>query len=468
MLLRLRLLLAILAATFVGCASYPEKGQRARVANEAGDYAIVASLSGAAAEDDPKDALVWKLEQGAALRALGRLDDSVKVFEDVEQRLRAEEEAPGFSLSEGGGSLLLNDYSAEYRAKPYDRIYASTYQALNRLELGQVEAARVSLTRLRFVQEAFGNDRIYLAAKPDAEAGKYDVDRATQDERTRAGLARIADDLGELAREGTYDDAFSHWLQGMFFLRLGQGGSDLEKARKELLAASALNRASTVFARDLADGVAAQAAQAGPSRVVYVVIEHGVGPVWREERIDIPLFIAGGHVPYVSVALPALAPAYADYNLGLRLDGQPVAVEPASRPAALVAKHFEAALPGIRARAFTAAAVKATASYLINRASAEGNNRQNSGSGAALFALATQIGTAVYTVGTTRADLRHWTGLPGRFALVRLDAPPGSKLTVPGHPEASLTLPAGKVLLVSLKSASENTPITLRCATLVP
>jgi len=466
--LRLRLLLAILAASLVGCASYPEKGPRARVANEAGDYAIVASLAAAAAVDDPKDALVWKLEQGAALRALGRLSESVQVFEEVEQRLRAEEEAPDFSLSEGGGALLLNDYSAEYRAKPYDRIYASTYQALNRLELGQSEAARVSLTRLRFVQEAFGNGRIYLAGKPDPAAGKYDVERAGQDERTRAGLARITEDLGELSREGTYDDAFSHWLQGMFFLRLGQGGSDLEKARKELLAATALNRASTVFARDLADCVAAQATQPTSGRIVYVLIEHGVGPVWREERIDIPLFVAGGHVPYVSVALPALAPAFTDYNLGLRLDGQPVAVELASRPGALVAKHFEAALPGIRARAFTSAAVKATASYLINRASAEGNNRQNSGSGAALFALATQIGTAVYTIGTTRADLRHWTGLPGRFALVRLDAPAGAKLTVPGHPEVSLVLPQGKVLLVSLKSASENTPISLRCVPLVP
>ena len=464
----MRPLLAILAATLVGCASYPEKGKRARVASETGDYAIVANLAGAAAEDDPKDALVWKLEQAGALRALGRLPESVKAFEEVELRLRAEEEAPGFSLSEGGGSLLVNDYSAEYRAKPYDRIYASTYQALNRLELGQVDAARVSLTRLRFVQEAFGNASIYLAAKPDGDAGKYDLERATQDERTRAGLARIADDLGPLSEAGTYDDAFSHWLQGMFFLRLGQGAADLEKARKELLAATALNRASTVFARDLADCLAAQGAQPAPARVVYVVVEGGLAPVWREERIDIPLFVAGGHVPYVSVALPALAPARADYNLGLRLDGKPVAVESASRPEALVAKHFEAALPGIRARAFTSAAVKATASYLINRASAESANRQNSGSGSALFALATQIGTAVYTIGTTRADLRNWSGLPGRFSLVRLEAPPGARLEVPGHPEVSLTLPAGKVLLVSLKSASENAPIALRCATLVP
>ena len=125
-------------------------------------------------------------------------------------------------------------------------------------------------------------------------------------------------------------------------------------------------------------------------------------------------------------------------------------------------------MPGIRARAFTSAAVKATASYLINRASSEGANRQNGGTGAALFSLATQIGTAVYTVATTHADLRNWSGLPGRFSLVRLEAPVGAKLEVPGHPEVSLTLPAGKVLLVSLKSASENTPIALRCVPLVP
>ena len=464
----MRILLAILAASLVGCAAYPEKGRRARAANETGDYEIVAGLAGAAAEDDAKDALVWKLEQGAALRALGRLPASVQAFEDVERRLRTEEEAPDFSVAESGASLLVNDGTAPYRARPYDRIYASTYQALNRLELGQFEAARVSLTRLRFVQEAFGNGAIYRAPKPVEGAEKYDADRALRDERTRADLARITDDLAVLGADGTYDDAFSHWLQGMFFLRLGQGGADLEKARKELLAATALNRASTVFARDLADCDAAQAGRSAPARVVYVLVEAGLGPAWREERIDIPLFVAGGHVPYVSVALPALSPVPSDVQLGLRLDGRPVAVESASRPSALVAKHFEAALPDIRTRAFTSAAVKATASYLINRAAAQRANRQDSGSGAGLLALVTQVGTAAYTVVSTRADLRHWTGLPGRFSLLRLEAPAGARLEVPGHPEAALTLPAGKVLLVSLKVASENSPVVVRCTPLVP
>ena len=78
----MRLLLAILALCFAGCVAYPEKGHRARVANEVGDYETVARLAGAAAEDDPGDALVWKLEQGAALRALGRLDGVAALLPD--------------------------------------------------------------------------------------------------------------------------------------------------------------------------------------------------------------------------------------------------------------------------------------------------------------------------------------------------------------------------------------------------
>ncbi len=143
-------------------------------------------------------------------------------------------------------------------------------------------------------------------------------------------------------------------------------------------------------------------------------------------------------------------------------------MEFASRPSALIAKHFEAALPGIRTRAFTSAAVKATASYVLNRAATQRSDRQDAGSGAALLALVTKVGTAAYTIVSTRADLRHWSGLPGRFSLLRLEAPAGASLAVAGHPEASLTLPAGKVLLVSLKVPPENVPLAVRCVPLVP
>jgi hypothetical protein len=434
-----------------------------RVAVEEGDYETAATVAQNFAADEPKDALVWNLDAAAALRAQGKLKESAKILEQVEVAMRAEEERAGFSVSDATLAAFSSGYAEAYRPRPADRIYASTYQALNRLETSDLNGARVAMARLRFVQQAFGSGQLYVKPKAD---DKYDVAKASQDARTKEGLGMIEENLTTLASEGTYDDAFSHWLQGMFFLRLGQDPSDREKARKELLAATQLNGSNDAFRRDLKEAEAP--ASEGQGTIVYVVAETGMCPEWYQQRVDIPLFIVSSRVPYVSVALPAIRPSGLNYNLKLKLDAQDVLVPLASRPDALIAKHFEAALPGIKAQAFTSAAVKATASYLINKSSEEAANRQNSGSGAVLWAIATKVGTAIYTVGTTKADLRNWSGLPARFSVARLDAKAGQKLTVVGHPEATLVLPAGKVLLVSLKSTQENQPVVLRCTPLVP
>jgi hypothetical protein len=461
----LRFVLSIFfLASLPGCSTYVQRAQGVRQANLAGDYEMAATVSLAQAEGSSKDALIWKLEAGSALRAQGKLAESAKLLEEVERLLRAEEERPDFSVSGETVAAFANDYTSGYRAKPQDRLYASTYQALNRLELGQGAAARVALARLRFVQETFGNGELYVRPTPKGkEAAKYDVAKASQDERTRATLSVVEDNLAQISKEGTYDDAFSHWLQGMFFLRLGVDAADREKARKELLAATQLNPHCAAFAADLRE---CEGSPVAP-RVVYVVMETGLAPEWYEQRIDIPVFVASSDLPYVSIALPALRASWSDYNLRLQLEGKDQVVSPASRPDALVAKHFAAALPAVKTRAFTSAALKAAASYALNRAAAE-NARRSNDSGGNLLRVLTQVGTAVYTVGTTKADVRNWTGLPARFALARLEVPVGGKLTVPGHPEASLVLPAGRVLLVTLKSTSENNPIQARCTILVP
>jgi hypothetical protein len=458
-----RLSFAILLLGLTGCATYVDRGPRVRVAVEEGDYATAATVARNFAEDEPKDALVWNLDAAAALRAEGKLQESSRLFEQIEAAFRAEEERPGFSVTEATVGAFTSAYAEAYRPKPADRIYASTYQALNRLEQGELNGARVAMARLRFVQQAFGTGALYLKPKAD---DKYDVAKASEDPATRDGLGMIEENLAGLTAEGAYDDAFSHWLQGMFFLRLGQDPSDRERARKELLAATQLNGANDVFRRDLKDAETVSGAAQGP--IVYVIAETGMCPEWYQQRVDIPLFVVAPRVPFVSVALPAVRATGLNYNLKLKLDDQDIALTLASRPDALIAKHFEAALPGIKAQAFTSAAVKATASYLINRSSEEAANRQNAGSGAMLWSIATRVGTAVYTVGTTQADVRNWSSLPARFSVARFEARAGQKLTIPGHPEASLTLPAGKVLLVSLKSTQENLPVVLRCTPLVP
>jgi hypothetical protein len=316
-----------------GCATYVDRGPRVRVATEEGDFETAGTVAQNFAMDEPKDALVWNLEAATALRAQGKLKESIRALEQVESVLRAEEERPGFSVGEATMAAFSNGYAEAYRPRPADRIYASTYQALNRLETGDLNGARVSMARLRFVQQAFGSGQLYVRPKdPD---GKYDVAKASQDERTQEGLGMIEENLASLTAEGAYDDAFSHWLQGMFFLRLGQDPSDREKARKELLAATQLNGSNEAFRRDLRDAEAP--AVEGQGTIVYVVSETGMCPEWYQQRVDIPLFIVSSRVPYVSVALPAIRPSGLNYNLKLKLDSKDVPLPLASRPDALIA-----------------------------------------------------------------------------------------------------------------------------------
>ena len=153
--------------------------------------------------------------------------------------------------------------------------------------------------------------------------------KASQDERTKEGLGMIEENLASLTPEGSYDDAFSHWLQGMFFLRLGQDAADREKARKELLAATQLNGTNEAFRQDLKEAEAP--AGEGQGTIVYVIAETGMCPEWYQQRVDIPLFVVSSRVPYVSVALPAIRPSGLNYNLKLKLDSQDVAFPLASR-----------------------------------------------------------------------------------------------------------------------------------------
>jgi len=180
-----RPLLSLLMLGLAGCATYVDRGPRVRVAVEEGDYESAATIARNFAADEPKDALVWNLDAAAALRAQGKLKESAKILEQVEASFREEEERPGFSVTEATLASFSNGYAEAYRPRPADRIYASTYQALNRLELGDINGARVAMARLRFVQQAFGSGQLYV--KPKQASGKYDVAKASQDERTKEG-----------------------------------------------------------------------------------------------------------------------------------------------------------------------------------------------------------------------------------------------------------------------------------------
>lgn len=155
--------ICVIGCLSAGCASYNMQTQQISQSYELGNMQAAASQISAEADKrgEGKDAIVWRLEQGAVLRAAGRLEDSNKAFDKAEELVNKYEEAAKMSVSREAIAAVTNLTTLPYEGFAYDKIMMNTYKALNYLELGDYEKARVELNRAYERQR----DAVYINSK---------------------------------------------------------------------------------------------------------------------------------------------------------------------------------------------------------------------------------------------------------------------------------------------------------------
>ena len=285
------LLLGSLALT--GCQTYTQQTASRDSAVRSGDLASAVAQADKDAEKnrDSKDAILYRLEQGAILRsaALGNipapasapstapalgspnqtqtnqalneappeaispriayLTRSVAAFDEAARRIDDYEAKAKLSVSAESAALLTNQSNIPYRGRGYDKVMLHTYQTLNYLQLGDADAARVELNRALQRQR----DAVDANAKRIAEAQKlaqeaksggvqdekgrqgssYDVDKAKSDPRTSAGFSSIEGKFNAaILPYGDYVNPFTTFLDALVFTHQAADASDLERARK--------------------------------------------------------------------------------------------------------------------------------------------------------------------------------------------------------------------------------------------
>ena len=158
-----------------GCASYVGQTGAFRGAWNSGSIEQAAQLATRQANQrsESRDAVIWFLEQGAALRATGQFAASNQAFEQAENRIRFYDRQASVRLSKEATGLLTNLAALPYEGRGYDRVMLNTYQALNYLQLGQADAALVELRQAHAEQDAevVRNARRIVAARKSA--GEY-------------------------------------------------------------------------------------------------------------------------------------------------------------------------------------------------------------------------------------------------------------------------------------------------------
>ena len=241
----------------------------------------------AASNANSKDAILWRLEQGATLRTAALADpgavpaiaapatppqagetppadaavtpadisnaylkQSLLSYDEAEEKVNDYEAEAKVKVGSEVGATLTNLSALPYRGRAYDKVMMNAYKALNYMQLGEIDKARVELNRaLQRQKDAVAeNEKRIADAQATSEKAKngelkdengksasYDSDKAQQDSKTGPALnAVLAESTANLAGYGDYVNPFAVFLDALFFTVHGEGGSDLERGRKSM------------------------------------------------------------------------------------------------------------------------------------------------------------------------------------------------------------------------------------------
>ncbi|MBI2518053.1 MAG: hypothetical protein HYV95_14205 [Opitutae bacterium] len=431
-----------------------------------------------------KDEVVYRLEQGATLRAAalagpavmapaaeptgvraGYYRRSLAAFDQADDRISHWEREARMKLGAETSALLTNQANLPYRGRSYDKVMLNTYKALDYLALGDRDRARVELNRaLQRQRDAVEENAQRIAAAQDEAARArtggladeqgnaiaYDVEKAHADARTGAALQALLErSTGALRPYGDYVNPFAVFLDGLFFTHLGENGSDWERGRKSLERAAALAPDNPYLRDDLV-----AAARGEPGRgLTYVIFETGAAPRRVEERIDIPTFLVSNRLPYISAAFPRLefdgdfAPV-----LAIRADQREHPTALVASMDSVVANDFKNEWPAVVTKTLLGTAAKAIVQDALQGRLNHNTNELGQALGSIFLTVA--------NVATSIADTRTWTALPKEFHYARLATPGSRELTLrTTGAEKTIALEPGAINVVYVKSSASGAPL---------
>ena len=465
---RLVFALAVGAAAWgsAGCKTYQQQNAGIPLWKQ-GNIAAAAKAFTAKAdkEKNSKDTVIWRLEQGTALRATGQFKESLAAFEQAEQRMERYDEQAKVKLGRETEALLSNQANLPYQGRDYDKVMLSAYKALDYLQLYELEKARPELIRAyQRQQDAVENNKkriereeeeIRKAASQESAQTRSSAEKARQDPAFRERLNATYRDLDTLRAYADYVNPFPVYLDGIYFLHLSAGATDLERARKSFERTRSFTGDNKFVRQDLQTVEKALAGEPVPP-VTYVLFETGSAPVREQIRLDIPLFFIGqGNVPYVGAAFPTLRfDNHYLSSLTVSAGGTTETTVLLASIDSVVGQSFKHELPAIIAKTLLSATIKAGASYGINKAISDQDE---------LAGLFSKIITSLAQAAVNIADTRTWTTLPKEFQFCRIPTPDDGKivLSAPSGQKADIQVEPNAPHLVCVGSINAASPLII-------
>jgi uncharacterized protein len=404
---------------------------------------------------DSKDGVLLKLEEGAAWRCAGKYELSNQAFDLAEDRVNFYDDQAKIKVSDTAKNTILGPSSLPYEGYAYDKILMNTYKALNYIQLGQYDKARVELNRaLERQREAVELNAARLEKareKSQKQEHQADTDKVQSDEQFQSGVKKEYSDLDEMKFYADYVNPLTVYLDGLFFMTQASGGSDYERSHKSFDRVRAMSGDNPFIQADVDAVIHAQAGQF-PGPVTYVIFEAGKSPAREETHLNTPTYMVGaqgaGGVQNASVAFPKL-----------RFQNQSVAPLSINANGTNVTAVLLASMDNVEAHEFKdtwSLVLTQTLTAYCARGVAGGAAKKGGfgGLGGAMAGLAIDV----WLKSVNHADVRAWNSLPKEYYFCRIPTPADRKIelaTLNGREKTSVTVDEGKVNLVWVKAADE-------------
>jgi len=471
--------LGLVSVLGIGCQTYNQKTKDVTQLWRQGNVQEAAAQFSAKAqkEKNGKDTVIWRLEQAEALRAGGQWQESNTAFDAAEEKINRHDERAKVSISQEAGALLSNQANLPYEGRDYDKVMLNAYKALNFLQLGEPDKARVELIRAyQRQQDAVENNKRRIEKTEEAannlknskergaDQAKDMADKAKAHPKFNQQVGSAYSHLDSLKAYADYVNPFVVYLDALFFMTASVGGSDLERARKSFERVLGFTGETNKFIKQDLETIDQVLQGAALPPTTYVIFETGTAPIRDQIRIDIPLFFIGkGDVPYVGAAFPRLK--FQDGHLpclSVSANGTTETTVLLSSMDSVVGQSFKNELPTIITKTLLSTVTKAAAAYGINKAASDQDK---------VAGLVSKILTGLYQAAVNIADTRTWTTLPKEFQFCRIPTPANHRVEISGPGGESKTevmVEDGAVNLIYVKSTSATSPLMVSQLKLKP
>lgn len=365
---------SVLVLALPGCATYSASFAQVESATANRDLAgAVKSLD--ALKLAGADATLHHLNKGTLLRLQESYAESNKHFDAAKSLI---EKFNAISIKEQAASVAVNDTMKSYEGLPGEQMMVYSFEALNYLQMGDVEAAAIEARQFDVKQR--------LIAEKNANA-KY------------------------------LSGAFVRYLNGMVYEAAGERDSARIEMQKAVEGYKAQNSGFPVPRALTADLARLTAGKPAPSEVVFI-LHNGLGPSLDEVSIRVPNPNPQKGSALLSVSVPKFVrrPLPVD-RVVLSAGSISAASEVVEDVNDIAEKSLKDRLPAITARAVARMVVKNVAAKEVKK-----RNSEMAGSFGFLADIAVDVGAAV----SERADTRTWSLLPGNIYMARLALPAGN------------------------------------------